>query len=231
MNALDQEALEQTARRRIKESHALDGDVGRLAQFYRRWATSYDADVGRKGYYGPMVVAELAGTMQTAYLPRERAAIATLDAGCGTGLVGMEMESLGFRLIDGFDLSEEMAEKARQTQVYRHVKADVDLNSPLSDYSSASYDITVCCGVFAPGHVRPDVLRTLARVTRPNGFVIASTRKIYAETTCFEDEVRRLQDSGVLVLVQCLNDGRYTADENAHYWVFRVANKAHEERL
>ncbi|MER8684613.1 class I SAM-dependent methyltransferase [Mesorhizobium sp. M1405] len=234
MNTLDQQtALEQAERKRIKDSHALDGDVGRLAHFYRGWANSYEVDVGREGYCGPTVVAELASAVQTAYFANERAVIAILDAGCGTGLVGVELERLGFRSIDGFDLSEEMAERARQTRVYRHVRGDVDLNGPLSDYSNASYDITVCCGVFTLGHIRPDALRELARVTRPNGFIIASTRKSYAETTSFEDEVRRLQDAGVLVTAQCLNDGRYIAEEGAHYWVFQVTHKVNtptEER-
>lgn len=227
MNTLDrQTALEQAARKRIKDSHALDGDAGRLAHFYREWASSYDLDVGRDGYCGPMIVAELAGAVQTAYLARQRAAIAILDAGCGTGLVGLELERLGFRLIDGFDLSVEMAEKARQTRVYRNVRGDVDLNGPLSDHSSASYDMTVCCGVFTLGHVRPDALRELARVTRPNGFVIVSTRKSYAENASFEDEVRSLQNAGVLIPAQRLNDGRYVAEEDAHYWVFQVPKNA-----
>ncbi|MER9732944.1 class I SAM-dependent methyltransferase [Mesorhizobium sp. M0217] len=226
MNTLDrQTALEQAARKRIKDSHALDSDADRLSDFYREWASSYDLDVGRDGYCGPMVVAELAGAVQTAYLAKERTAITILDAGCGTGLLGVQLERLGFRLIDGFDLSEEMAEKARQTSIYRHIRGDVDLNEPLSHYSSASYDVTVCCGVFTVGHVRPDGLRELARVTRPNGFIIASTRKSYAEATSFEDEVRRLQDAGVLVLSQRLNDGRYVAEEDAHYWVFHVPEK------
>ncbi|MER9826752.1 class I SAM-dependent methyltransferase, partial [Mesorhizobium sp. M0115] len=128
----------------------------------------------------------------------------------------------------------EMAEKARQTRAYRHVRDDVDLNGSLSHYSSASYDITICCGVFTLGHVRPDGLRELARVTRPNGFVIVSTRKSYAQATSFEDEVRRLQDAGVLVTAQCLNDGKYVAEEGAHYWVFQVTDKANaptEEQL
>ncbi|MER9953219.1 class I SAM-dependent methyltransferase, partial [Mesorhizobium sp. M0047] len=220
MNTPDQQtALEQAARERIKASHSLDGDVGLLTSFYREWASAYELDVGRDGYCGPMIVAELAGAVQTAYLARQRTAIAILDAGCGTGLVGVELERLGFRLIDGVDLSEEMAEQARQTRVYRHVRGDVDLNGSLSDYSSASYDITVCCGVFTLGHVRPEGLRELARVTRPSGFVIASIRKSYAETTSFEDEVRRLQDAGILVLALRLNDGRYVAEEDAHYWV------------
>ncbi|RWC27838.1 MAG: class I SAM-dependent methyltransferase [Mesorhizobium sp.] len=225
MNNLDQRtALEQAARKRIKDSHALDGDVDRLTHFYRGWANSYELDVGRDGYCGPTVVAELAGTVQTAYLDNERAAIAILDAGCGTGLVGLQLKRLGFQLLDGCDLSEEMAEQARQTGVYRHVQGDIDLNGPLSDYSSATYDITVCCGVFTLGHIRPDALRELARVTRPNGFIIASTRKSYAETTSFEDEVRRLEDAGVLVTSQRLNDGKYIAEEGAHYWVFQVPN-------
>ncbi|MES0151383.1 class I SAM-dependent methyltransferase [Mesorhizobium sp. M0012] len=227
-------ALEQAARKRIKDSHALDGDVGRLVHFYRGWVSSYNLDVGREGYCGPTVVAELASAMQTAYLANDRAAIPILDAACGTGLVGGQLKRLGFRLIDGFDLSEEMAEMARKTGVYRHVQGDVNLNGPLSGYSSATYDITVCCGVFTLGHVRPDALRELARITRPNGFIIASTRKSYADATSFEDEVQRLQDAGVLVTAQCLNDGKYIAEEGAHYWVFQVTGKANaptEEQL
>ncbi|WP_031245647.1 class I SAM-dependent methyltransferase [Mesorhizobium sp. LNJC384A00] len=225
MNNLDQKTALEEAAERIKASHALDGDVDRLTHFYSGWASSYDLDVGREEYCGPTVVAELAGTVQTAYLASERTAIAILDAGCGTGLVGAQLKRLGFQLLDGCDLSEEMAEKARKTRVYRHVQGDVDLNGPLADYASATYDITVCCGVFTLGHIRPDALRELARVTRPNGFIIASTRKSYAEATSFEDEVRRLQDEGVLEMAQCLNDGKYIAEEGAHYWVFKVPDR------
>ncbi|RUU45191.1 class I SAM-dependent methyltransferase [Mesorhizobium sp. M6A.T.Ce.TU.002.03.1.1] len=226
MNTRDQQTVpEQAARERMKASHALDGDATRLAHLYRGWASAFDLDQRRVGYCGPMIVAELAGAVQTAYLAGQRNAVTILDAGCGTGLVGVELERLGFKLIDGFDLSEEMAEKARQTGVYRHAQGNVDLNGRLSNYSSATYDLTVCCGVLTLGHVRPDGLHELARVTRPNGFVIASTRKSYADTTYFEDQVRHMQDEGVLILAQCLRDGRYVAEEDAHYWVFQVPGK------
>ncbi|MER8556995.1 hypothetical protein [Mesorhizobium sp. M0965] len=43
MNTLDQQtALEQAARKHIKDSHALGGDAGRLDHFYRASASSYD---------------------------------------------------------------------------------------------------------------------------------------------------------------------------------------------
>ncbi|MUT24763.1 methyltransferase domain-containing protein [Mesorhizobium japonicum] len=226
MNTVDQQtALEQVARQRIKEALALEGDADRLTHFYRGWAGAYDVDVGCEGYCGPMIVAELAGAVQAAYLSSERTAIAMLDAGCGTGLVGVQLERLGFRLIDGFDLSKEMAEKARQTRVYRHVRDGVDLNGVLSGYADAGYDITVCCGVFTLGHVRPDGLRELARVTRPKGFIVTSIRNSYAEAAFFDDHVRRLQEEGVLLLAQRLSNGRYVAQERADYWVFQVLEK------
>ncbi|MER9751748.1 class I SAM-dependent methyltransferase [Mesorhizobium sp. M0140] len=216
-------ALDQAARKRAEISH-LECDADRLSLFYREWAGSYNRDVGGERYYGPIAVAELAGVVQTAYLASERGAIAVLDAGCGTGLVGVQLARLGFQLIDGFDLTEEMARKARRTGVYRSIEVGADLNGTLSEYPNATYDITVCCGVFGLGQVRPEGLRELARVTRPNGFVIASTSRRYLEATSFEDEVRRLQHGGVVVPAQCLSDSRYIADEQAHYWVFRIAS-------
>ncbi|MER8659451.1 class I SAM-dependent methyltransferase [Mesorhizobium sp. M0847] len=47
-----------------------------------------------------------------AYVDIDRAAVPILDAGCGTGLVGCQLVCLGFQSIDGFDLSEAMAENA-----------------------------------------------------------------------------------------------------------------------
>ncbi|MER9007169.1 class I SAM-dependent methyltransferase [Mesorhizobium sp. M0862] len=219
MNTLArQNALHQAAQKRIEASHVLDGDAKRLVRYYREWAGSYEFDLEREDYRGPLIVAELAGAVQAAYMGRDRAAMATLDAGCGTGLVGIELDHLGFRLIDGFDLCETMAEMARQTGTYRNVEGDVDLNRPLSDYSTACYDMTVCSGVFTLGHVRPHGLRELARVTRSKGFVVISTERSYLEATSFEHEVLCLHQAGVLTPVQYLSNGRYIGNEDAHYW-------------
>ncbi|MGX5802681.1 class I SAM-dependent DNA methyltransferase [Bradyrhizobium sp. Arg314] len=229
MNMGDQQnANQKPSQKRFKASHALHGDADRLAKYYREWASSYELDVEREHYCGPSIVAELAGAVQSAYIGRERAAVTILDAGCGTGLVGVELDYLGFRFIDGFDLCESMAEMARQTGTYREVRGDVDLNRPLSGYSSASYDVTVCCGVFTVGHVQAHGLRELARVTRPNGFVVASIDESYAEAASFEEEVLHLQEVGVFEPQQCLNSGKYVDGELAHYWALRVLEKPTE---
>lgn len=152
MKAPDQQsARDQTARQ--KASHSFETNAGYLSKSYRDGAGTYDLDLGRMGYCGPTVVAELAAATQTAYFAKERAVITILDAGCGTGLVGLQLKRLGFQLIDGIDLFEEMAEKARQTRVYRHVRSNVDLNGPLPTtparaMTSRSAAASSCSGMF-----------------------------------------------------------------------------------
>ncbi|WP_292176058.1 class I SAM-dependent methyltransferase [Mesorhizobium sp.] len=166
-----QTASGQAALERIKASLALDCNAVRLAHFYRGWARSYDLDVGSEEYREPTA--------------KDREATEILDAGCGAGIVGGQLKRLGFQVLDGFDLSDERPRRLGKLACTAMSKA-MSTNGPLSNYPSASYDITVCCGVFTLGHVRPDGVRELACVTRSNSFVIKSTRKSYAEEHTFE---------------------------------------------
>ncbi|MER9758298.1 hypothetical protein NKJ46_34145 [Mesorhizobium sp. M0166] len=153
MYTLDQQtALKQGAREHLKESHTLGRDAGRSDHFHRGWDSCYDLGVA-DGHCGPFIAAELMAAVQTAYLARLRTAIKVLKAGCGTGPVGVELDSFGSGLIDGFDLCEETAEKTRQTRAYRNVR---NLNGLPFDYSIAGYHLTVCCRVCTLGHVGLD---------------------------------------------------------------------------
>lgn len=78
----------------------------------------------------------------------------------------------------------------------------VDLDGAPREYSRANYDITACCCVFN-GHVRPQGLRELVRVTRPSGLITISARKSYMESTSFVDDLRPLQDADVPVPALC----------------------------
>ncbi|RWM46128.1 MAG: class I SAM-dependent methyltransferase [Mesorhizobium sp.] len=197
MSISDQAALE-----RIKASHALDGDAARLAHFFCGWARSYDSDVGREEYCAPTVVAELASAVQTAYLPKDRAATEILDAGCGTGLVGGQMKRLGLQLPDGFDLSDEVAEKARQIRVYRHVKATSTSTgrAPITPVRVRYYSLPrrfharACL-------TRRDCANWLASPFER--FVIKNSQS-YATETYSKIEAQRLQKVSIIVAVYCV---------------------------
>jgi predicted TPR repeat methyltransferase len=204
----------------IKRSHALSGDVTRLDDYYRDWAASYDTDVSDQGYAGPKFVAGLAAdaaaTMETA-----PSGVAVLDAGCGTGLVGVELAKQGFTRVDGVDLSHPMVARARDTGSYRRLVGGVDLNQPVECLEPDTYDVLTCCGVFTVGHVSPRALDHLAATVRHGGVLALSTRLSYLRESGFAQHLEELISKGELSLVEAYDNGPYIDEEGATYWVLR----------
>ncbi|MFQ5545206.1 MAG: class I SAM-dependent DNA methyltransferase [Acidiferrobacterales bacterium] len=156
---------------------------------YRDWATSYDTDlVDPLGYVGPARVADIAAARCRDFNAQ------ILDVGCGTGLVGERLASLGYRKMDGLDFSQEMLDVARTKNVYG-VLINADLTQPLS-IETASYDFIVSCGTFTHGHVGPEALDELLRITRAGGiFCISINTEIY-RSNGFADKLSELENTG-----------------------------------
>lgn len=195
----------------------LDGDPHTVKQFYADWAQNYDRDTGESVYTGPAIAAQLLRQ----HLPELDAPI--LDAGCGTGLVGVELKTQGYRLVDGFDLSPEMAELAAATAAYRHVVGNIDMMRAQQDYARRDYAALLCIGVFTLGHVPPQALAVLLEIVRAGGLMLISTRSHYYDQTDFQSQVDTLLAKGRLTQLQTIWDAPYNHDGDAHYWLFRKA--------
>ncbi len=195
----------------------LDGDPQNVKQYYADWARNYDQDVGAAQYSGPTIAARL---LQQ-HLADRKARI--LDAGCGTGLVGTELQALGYGAIDGFDLSPEMAELSKANGAYRQVVGDIDMMRALEDYPVFDYDALLSIGVFTLGHVPPQALAVLLQLLRAGGLLLISTRSHYYEQTVYQQQVDLLLDSRKMSQVQVIWDAPYNHDGGAHYWLFRKA--------
>lgn len=146
-----------------------------------------------------------------------------IDAGCGTGLVGKALDDKGFQNIDGFDLSHQMVEIAKESKAYRSLTGGCDMTNRIESYQDDQYQATVCCGVFTLGHVHPMALEELIRITKPQGLLLVSTRKSYYDTSDFKATCDRLQEEGKFKLIDSVIDGPYIAEEGAHYWAFQIS--------
>jgi predicted TPR repeat methyltransferase len=193
----------------------LDGDPRNLKQYYEDWAQSYNLDVSGAEYDGPSVATRLLDR----YLPDKRAEL--LDAGCGTGLVGVELSALGYCHIDGFDLSASMVAQAVATGSYRQVLGDIDMMRVAESYASACYDAVLSVGVFTLGHVPPEALVELLELVKPGGLLLLSTRTQYYQQSGFQALVDGLVESRRLLVLQVIRDAAYNNDGAAHYWVFQ----------
>lgn len=192
----------------------LDGDPDNVKAFYDDWARRYNVDTSSVDYSAPAISARL---LQQ-YLPATDACL--LDAGCGTGLVGVELGKLGYHEIEGFDLSESMATQALASGAYRQVRGGIDMMHATQSHAPESYDAVLSVGVFTLGHVPPEALLELLALTRPGGLLLLSTRSHYYDQTDFQQRVDELLDAGRIELLKRLADAPYNKDGAAHYWIF-----------
>lgn len=188
----------------LKRAYALDGDAEKIRDLYADWAESYDGDtVGGMGYVAPALAAEaLAAILGPAQ--------AVLDAGCGTGLVGRELDSRIEAAIDGVDLSPGMLEQAGAKGVYRHL-SEADMTRPL-DIPDNTYDGVVSVGVFTSGHVGPKAIDELARVARPGAPVVVTVHEKVWEPDGYPGHLKAMEKQG-LVCIRAVRDTPYHEKE------------------
>ncbi len=143
-------------------------DSTEIAAVYDEGAEEYERRIFSWGYSTPAVITWFMGRLV------EPDGGSVLDAGAGTGLMGLLLSTVGYRDVVGLDLSERMLEQARLKGVYRSLHR-MDLAEPL-DLPADQFAATIASGVFAAGHAPPEALPELVRVTRPGGHVIFSVR-------------------------------------------------------
>jgi cyclopropane fatty-acyl-phospholipid synthase-like methyltransferase len=134
--------------------------------------------------------------------------------------VGIELHALGYDNIDGFDLSESMAEQAAATGSYQRVLGGIDMMLAADSYAPASYDAILSVGVFTLGHVPPEALQVLLQLTKADGLMVISTRTHYYDQSNYQQVVDDLIETGQVRLLQLIKDAPYNNDGDGHYWVF-----------
>ncbi len=144
----------------LDKAYEIDGpeDAKRL---YDAWAATYDTSFTKGwGYVAPRKTAEI-------FLQQGGEDTPVLDVGAGTGAVA---EHLGGLEVDALDISREMLSVAEGKGLYRGL-IRADLTQPL-DMGDARYGAVISCGTFTHGHVGPECLPELLRVTRPGALFV-----------------------------------------------------------
>lgn len=141
-------------------------DQDALVERYDQWADSYDDEHDAWGWNGPQhAVDALLGRLSPATI---------LDAGCGTGRVGVELQARGWAgALIGVDISTGMLDRAKTRGYDRLIEASLH-EVPLDD---DSVDAIVSTGVFTHGHVNHEAFPELIRLVRPGGMIIITSRE------------------------------------------------------
>ena len=190
-------------------------------ELYDDWAKSYDSDMAEtsQDYVGPAIAT--AHVLSSLNVPAIPPNVEILDAGCGTGLVGIHLAKVGATAIDGIDLSQGMLDVARKTGAYRDL-ATADLSGPIQ-FPNGKYGVVVCVGTLTQGHVGPEAFDELVRVTQHGGFVVATVLDAIWQPEGYEGKVNALQKEGKVKLVSAeIEDYRRGAGVRARMVVLAV---------
>ena len=160
-----------------------------LSERYDEWAKDYDKDLSEVfGWIAPKTASD--------YLAKYVEANSNvLDAGAGTGLVGLALAEHGFQNLTAMDLSEGMLKEARNKNVYKSFD-QMTLGEHL-DYETNSFDAVITVGVMTLGHAGPESFDELIRITKPQGYIVFTIRTdVYLENG-FKEKQAEVESKGL----------------------------------
>ena len=205
-------------RREIHDRVLNASTTDELAKAYNEWADNYDQDlIDEMGYVAPLIATQLFSDNV-----EDRSTI-ILDAGCGTGLVGEYLRRHGYKNIEGLDYSRAMLEKAGQKKIYRKLTQG-DLTGSL-DIASNTFDAVISVGTFTCGHVGPEALDELLRITKPGGHICFTVREQAWEEDSYLDKIAALQRDGAwTMLAESTADYIKSEGSNCRICLYQVSN-------
>ena len=159
-----------------------------LLKYYQDWTDNnkYNKDMVDWNYTAPQ---ETVSVLKKYALDKNSK---ILDAGCGTGLVGIELKKYDYSNIEGVDFSQSMLDLIPQN-IYQKIEK-IDLNKPLI-FKNNIYDVVMCVGTFTYGHVKPHALDEIIRITKNKGLICFTINEGIYEEYGFDKKIKELTNN------------------------------------
>ena len=159
-----------------------------LLKYYQDWTDNnkYNKDMVDWNYTAPQ---ETVSVLRKYALDKNSK---ILDAGCGTGLVGIELKKYDYSNIEGVDFSQSMLDLIPQN-IYKKIEK-IDLNKPFK-FKNNIYDVVMCVGTFTYGHVKPHALDEIIRITKNKGLICFTINEGIYEEYGFDKKIKELTNN------------------------------------
>ena len=182
-----------------------------VMKYYDVWGeeNKYDKDMVDWNYTGPKETSEVF----VKYEKNKNAKI--YDAGCGTGLVGVELKKHGFPNIFGADLSQKLLDLVPKNLYQKLDK--VDLNKVIQEKDN-TFDAVMCVGTFTFGHVKPPALDEFIRITKNKGLICFTINEGIYEEYGFDEKIDQLKKDNKWKEIEFFKSN-YIASKDVNAWL------------
>ena len=182
-----------------------------VMKYYDDWGieNKYDQDMEEWNYTGPKETSKIFEKYAT------NKNIKIYDAGCGTGLVGVELKKFGYHYFDGADLSQKLLDLVPKNLYQNLSKIDLNKNININDNN---YDAVMCVGTFTFGHVKPPALDEFIRITKNKGFICFTINEGIHEEYGFDKKINQLNKDNKWKEVEFFKSN-YIASKDVNAWL------------
>ena len=182
-----------------------------VMKYYDEWGikNKYDQDMVDWKYSGPEETVEVFKK----YAKDKN--IKIYDAGCGTGLVGVELKKFGYNYFDGADLSQKLLDLIPKDLYKNLSKVDLNKNIQIKDNN---YDAVMCVGTFTYGHVKPHALDEFIRITKNKGLICFTINEGIHEEYGFDKKMQELSDKNLWKIKEFIKSD-YIASKDVNAWL------------
>jgi len=182
-----------------------------VMKYYDEWGikNKYDQDMVDWNYTGPKE------TVTTFIRYAKEKNIKILDAGCGTGLVGIELKKYNYLNIDGMDLSKKLLDLVPKG--YYQKLQQVDLNKPIK-VKNNTYDAIMCVGTFTFGHVKPHALNEFIRISKDKSLICFTINEGIYEEYGFDKKIDELKKNKFWNIKEFFKSN-YIASKDVNAWL------------
>ncbi len=182
-----------------------------VMRYYDEWGikNKYDQDMVDWKYSGPQETVEVFKKYA------KNKDIKIYDAGCGTGLVGVELKKFGYNYYDGADLSQKLLDLI-PNNLYQKL-SKVDLNKKI-DIQDNVYDAVMCVGTFTFGHVKPHALDEFVRITKNKGLICFTINEGIYKEYGFDKKIKELNDKNSWIIKEFFKSD-YIKSKDVNAWL------------
>ena len=182
-----------------------------VMKYYDEWGegNKYDKDMVDWNYTGPKETTEVFAKHQK----DKNAKI--YDAGCGTGLVAVELKKYGFNNFYGADLSKKLLELV-PNNLYKKLD-QIDLNKKIEE-DDGTFDAIMCVGTFTFGHVKPPALDEFVRITKNKGLICFTINEGIYEEYGFDKKIEQLKTEKKWKEIEFFKSD-YIASKDVNAWL------------
>ena len=182
-----------------------------VMRYYDEWGikNKYDQDMVEWNYTGPKECVDVFKK----YTKDKN--IKIFDAGCGTGLVGLELKKFGYNNYDGADLSQKLLDLVPKNLYKKLLKADLNKKIQSEDNS---YDAVMCVGTFTFGHVKANALEEFIRITKNNGLICFTINEGIYEEYGFDKKINELNEKKLWQMKEFFKSD-YIASKDVNAWL------------